>query len=197
MKKQHLKIMIMTTIICAFFALIGTTYAYFQVRIIENQNKTSIDVTSKILEVTYKDGHAEFSGSDNGYIFPGQTVTKYFTVENTGDDIASFNIVLKNIENTFSRKQDWTYQLGTVSDTNLDGVINNLDQINYFDNPKEFPGTNEKVTIMKNLSVAYNSSINFVLKVEYANSNEDQSTDMNRTLNATVDIDYYLKDTSE
>lgn len=63
MSRQRIKIMIMIPIICVTFALFGITYAYYQVKIIENQNTKTIKVTSKILEVTYIDGNAEFSGS--------------------------------------------------------------------------------------------------------------------------------------
>lgn len=189
MSKQQLKIFIMTLIIGAFLLLIGTTYAYFQVRIIENTNEKSLEVTSKVLEVTYKDGTAEFSGSHDGYIFPGETFKKFWTVENTGDDTAEFDIVLKNVTNTFSRKQDWTYQLGLVTDTTNDGIINSDDHGTLLTtNPVQFPDTIEKFIIYKNKTIAYKETLNFVLIVNYANSEEDQSIDMNQELTATVDI---------
>jgi len=189
MSKQHLKIFIMTIIIGAFMMLLGTTYAYFQVRIIENKNEKSIEVTSKILEVTYSDGTAEFTGSKDGYIFPGEIFKKYWSVENTGDDIANFDIVLRNITNTFERNQDWTYKLGIVSDTNNDGLINSLDTVNYLtENPIQFPNSSEKVTNYQNRTLAYNAKETYILIVEYANSEEDQTIDMNKELTATIDI---------
>lgn len=189
MNKQQTKIFIMTIIIGAFVLLLGTTYAYFQVRIIENQEKESINVTSKILEVTYIDGTAEFSGSHDGYVFPGETFKKYFAVENTGEDLATFNIVLKNITNNFTRKQDWTYQLGVVTDTNGDGNINAYDQVNYItQTPTQFPDTSEIVTIYSNYNIPHQEKRHFVLVVNYANSDEDQSIDMNQTLIAKIDI---------
>lgn len=189
MSKQHLKIFIMSLIIGAFIMLIGTTYAYYRVRIIENTNKTSIEVTSKVIEVTYIDGSAEFTGSKDGYIFPGETFKKYWTVENTGDDTAEFDIILKNITNTFTRQQDWTYQLGIINDTNGDNVINSLDNINFLTSePIQFPNTNEKFIIYKNRTLAFSKKENYVLIIEYKNSEEDQSIDMNKELTATIDI---------
>lgn len=189
MKKQHLKIIIMTLIIGAYIALIGTTYAYYQVKIIENKQEKSIEVASKILEVTYIDGKADFSGSSDGYIFPGETFTKIFTVENTGDAKASFNIVLRNVTNTFIRTEDWTYHLGTITDTNQDGVINTQDQIEYLtENPIVFPTTTEQKVIYENRSIPYQTSETYVIVIHYVNSEEDQSIDMNQELSATIDI---------
>jgi len=189
MNKQQVKIIIMTMIIGAYIALIGTTYAYYQVRIIENTEEKSIDVTSKTLEVTYVDGTAEFSGSRDGYIFPGETFKKYFSVENTGDDVAKFNIILRNITNTFTRTEDWTYRLGKVTDTNNDGIIDTEDSIAYIiDDPVIFPTTSDKVAILENINIAYQTKETYVLVVSYANSEEDQSVDMNKELTATIDI---------
>lgn len=189
MSKQQLKIIIMTIIISVHFLLIGTTYAYFQVRIVENKNEESINVTSKKLEVTYIDGDAHFSGSHDGYVFPGETFTKYFSVKNTGDDSATFNIILRDITNNFTRKQDWTYKLGVVIDTNLDGLINSSDYISFLtETPIQFPDTNELVTIYSSYIVEKQNTANFVLIVEYANSEDNQSIDMNQTLTATIDI---------
>ena len=42
MNKQQVKIIIMTMIIGAYIALIGTTYAYYQVIIIENTEEKSM-----------------------------------------------------------------------------------------------------------------------------------------------------------
>lgn len=189
MNRQQVKIIIMTMIIGAYIALIGTTYAYYQVKIIENTEEKSIDVTSKILEVTYVDGTAEFSGSHDGYIFPGETFKKYFSVENTGDDVAKFNIILRNITNTFTRTKDWTYRLGKVTDTNNDGIIDTKDSIAYIiDDPVIFPTTSDKVVILENINIAYQTKETYVLVVSYANSEEDQSVDMNKELTATIDI---------
>lgn len=189
MSKRSLKTFIMTLIISATILLIGTTYAYFQVRIIENKEEKSIEVTSKVLEVTFIDGTAEFTGSKDGYIFPGEIFRKYWTVENTGDDTADFDIILRNITNTFARQQDWNYKLGIVSDTNSDGVVNSLDSITFLiETPQQFPPTSEKVIIYPNRSLAYQAKETYVLIVEYLNSEEDQSIDMNRELTATIDI---------
>lgn len=179
MSKQQLKIFIMTIIVGAFLALLGTTYAYYQVRIIENTEEKSISVQSKVLEVTYEDTDEQgvITGSINGYVFPGETITKKFTVRNTGDDIASYNIILRDITNTFSRTGDWTYTL-KVGDT----VLTDPEWIT-------FPTTTDKVIIYLNRSLQVGASETYTLILSYANSEEDQSVDMNQELTATVDIE--------
>ena len=189
MNKNKLKIFIMTFIISTFLLFLGTTYAYFRTIIKENNNKTSIDVSTKVLEVKYTDGTAEFFGSSNGFVFPGDSFRKYWTVENTGEDTAEFDIILRNISNTFERKQDWTYQLGVISDLNSDGIVNTLEEITFLtQGPIQFPDTSEKVIIYPNRSLEFQETESYVLIIEYVNSEEDQSIDMNKNLTATIDI---------
>lgn len=77
MSKQQVKIFVMTVIVCAFLALIGTSYAYYELTIVPNKNETSASVTSQYLSLKYVDGgDGVFSGDMNGYLFPGDTFTK-------------------------------------------------------------------------------------------------------------------------
>lgn len=175
MSKQHMKIFIMTIIVSVFFALIGTTYAYFQIRIIENENKESVNVKATYLAVKYIDGTASFSGVSNGYVFPGETFTKTFTVENTGTDTAYFNIILKDVINTFKRTEDWTYVL-KIDDAIIAG-------------PTEFPASNTIIYTENNLAV--NSSKTYKLEITYAKIDDPtlQEEDRVSELAASIDIE--------
>lgn len=179
MNKQHMKTFIMTLIIMAFLALLGTTYAYYQAKIIENKNEKSVNVQSKIIEVTYEDTDelGNITGTINGYVFPGETITKKFTVRNTGDSVASYNIILRDVTNTFARIEDWTYTLKVG-----DEVLTNPEWIT-------FPTTTTKSIIYTNRQLAVGDSETYTLIIAYANSTEDQSMDMDKQLIATVDIE--------
>ena len=122
MEKKSKKSVIIgiTILLLVTLILLGLTYAYYRTRIVGNEEEKSISVTSKKLEVTYSDDKAVIEASD---IEPGYTATKTFTVENTGSEPTNFGIVLDNVENTFTRKSDWTFVLKQGNNVIREGIV--------------------------------------------------------------------------
>ena len=159
-------VLVVTTIL-----LLGLTYAYYKTRINGNTKDKSISITSKKLEITYGDGNGVISPTEK--IEPGYTVTKTFTVENTGDQTLSYSIKLDNVTNTFTRTEDWTYVLKKGDTEVSSGVL----------------PTNETY-IINTVSIDSKTTDSYSLVITYANLTDvDQSIDMGKELSLRVNID--------
>ena len=85
---------------------LGMTYSYFVAKIKEN-NKTETVLKAGNLELIFT-GTQEIN-ADN--IYPGQTFTKTFSVENPNDVNMKFNIYLENVNNTFEKNVNYSITL--------------------------------------------------------------------------------------
>ena len=149
--------------------LLGLTYAYYKTKIVENSKEKSVSVVSKNLEITYNDGTGIIEGTE---IEPGYTVTKTFSVKNTGDDTATYSIKLDNIINTFTRTEDWTYVLKEGTTEINKGTIPTYE-----------------TTLLDSIEIESGVTKSYSLVVTYANlSDVDQSIDMGSTLSIRINI---------
>ena len=109
MEKNKKIIISITGILIVTLALIGITYAYFATQIKGNSNDKSVVGKLGTLELTYKD---KTENVLNKTMKLGDTITKEFTVENTGTKkVEDYVIVLENVTNELTRKQDLVYNL--------------------------------------------------------------------------------------
>lgn len=170
-KKKYIKLLMFILVLstCAFF---GLTYAYFRVRIVGNTSNKSISVTSKKLEVVYEDNKEVIVASD---ILPGDKFYKEFKVKNTGDDTVSYSLKFDNINSTFTRS-DWSYTLKDINgETIADGKI--------------LTNVQEGVQVIVNqVIIEPNTTQEYLLEVSYDYSLEDQSVDMEKSLDLRVNI---------
>lgn len=170
MKNKKLIIGI-TFLITVMTLILGISYAYYRTRIIGNNALTSINVTTKNLEIKYKDGNSTVNMES--LIEPGFKYTKEFSVENTGDGEATYALYLEDVVNTYTRTTDWEMEITCSPNCNgTDGVV-------------EFPQLGEMIaenTIEKGITQTYNVTIN------YKNQNEDQSKDMGSILSGKFQI---------
>lgn len=152
-------------------ALVGLTYAYYKTRIVGNtSNEPTISVTSKKMEIVYRDGSAVLSTT--GPISPGWTATKYFSIENTGNEPGKYSVILDNIENTFKRTDDWTYKLTNITTGDVyNGTIGNV----------------TLQTLVNTVSIENGVIQEWKLELLY-DSVEDQSEDMGASLSFRVNI---------
>ena len=169
MKKKHIIISGIALFLITIL-LLGLTYAYYKTKVIGNTNEKTISSVGKKLEVTYTDGNGVIKPT--GKIEPGYTVTKTFSVKNTGDDTATYSIKLDNITNTFSRAEDWTYVLKEGNTELSTGIIPTYE-----------------TTLLDSIEIESGATKSYSLVVTYANlSDVDQSIDMGATLSIRVNI---------
>ncbi len=177
-------------IVLVSLILIGLTYAYFLTRITGNTNDKSISATTANLEIKYEDNNDIITGDK---IQPGVTLpSKTFTVTNNGNSTVDYSVGLVNIINTFTNTKDVVYNVtctsykkdgftlsttGEVTGT-VSGTCSGKDET-------EFPTLNSYIV---NNSIDINIVHAYTITVTYKETGTDQSIDMNKTLEAKIDI---------
>ena len=184
MNRRQKIIVSITGIFLVLLILVGLTYAYFLTRINGNDNEKSISVTTVNLELTYGDGTNKVLTTTDPIIPSNDPIgTKDFTVTNNGNaTVNNYAVYLEDIENKLTRTSDLVYTLTCTS-----SVQN-----------KTCNGKSETVYPNKNGILVTNNIDKdevqtYVLTLTYKEMNEDQSTDMNKTINGKIQI-YNLKD---
>ena len=144
-----------------------TTYAYFS---IANQVGNENVITSGSMRLKLTDG-PQITAEN---MIPGDTVTKTFTVENTGDIDAKYDIYLSELVNTFADQTDLVYQI--VS--NDGGYNTTLDQ--------QVPAVSSKIINQYDISPGEVHSYTLIIK--FLSKNENQNDNQGKEFKAKVSI---------
>ena len=166
MQKKQSRLLIVSLLIVLF--------AYFIIQVIgKTMNK---DVSDTNLQIASNDLDGEIADS---YIEPGWQKTKTFTIQNNGKTERKYNIVIKDLMNTFVTKGYLKYK---VTSTN-----NGYNMTEFKDIPKS--------SAPKDTILAYSASIpvgvtqSYTIEFKYANDGSvDQSDDMGKKLSGTLFI---------
>ena len=113
MKKKENRILILSilgTLLLLSIAVAGS-YAYFVANISGNKDTNNVVITNGVMALEYKDGD-EITLAN---AVPGNSVTKTFTVKNTGNVSTNYTIYFSELSNKFVDKTDLVYTL-TSSD---------------------------------------------------------------------------------
>ena len=155
--------------------ILSVTLAYFTVQIIGKGKEISLD--SANLRIVFTSGTGTIAGAE---IEPGwSSGVNTFTVKNESNDTYKYNIVIKDLVNTFVTKGFLQYKI-----TSSDGGYNMSD---FVDVPKSSQATDTilaySVEIAKGVTHTYN------VEFKYLTSEEDQSDDMGKELSGTLFIE--------
>lgn len=100
-RRQRL-ILIAIAVLTLFFAVVGATFAYFTIIVQGNEEASSIFIKSvKLGQVVFEDGQ----GINLTDVYPGEFVTKTFTVKTEGTDPdvkVKYNVYLVQTTNEFA-----------------------------------------------------------------------------------------------
>ena len=113
MKKKENRILILSilgTLLLLSIAVAGS-YAYFVANVSGNKDTNNVVVTNGVMSLEYKDGD-EVSLTN---AVTGSSVSKTFTVKNTGNVSTNYTIYFSELSNKFVDKTDLVYTL-TSSD---------------------------------------------------------------------------------
>ena len=161
--------------------VLSVTLAYFTAQIIgEGKN---ISVTSTDLKIVFTDTDGNIEG--NG-ITPGWSNSKTFTVKNESNGTYKYDIIIKDLVNTFK-----TYKYLQYKITSTDGGYNMTD---YSYLPKS--STKEDVALAYEVSIDKGKTHTYKIEIKYVNDEYvDQSIDMGQSLSGTIYIREFTKPT--
>ena len=159
--------------------VLSVTLAYFTAQIIgEGKN---ISVTSTDLKIVFTDTDGNIEG--NG-ITPGWSNSKTFTVKNESNGTYKYDIIIKDLVNTFK-----TYKYLQYKITSTDGGYNMTD---YSYLPKA--STKEDVALAYEISIDKGKTHTYTIEIKYVNDAVvDQSIDMGQSLSGTIYIREFTK----
>ena len=197
-------------IFIVLLALVGITYGYFLTRIQGNTNTTSVSVTTADLKLAYKDGNGIITASNimpNTKFLNENGEGKIFTVTNEGNaKVENYAVVLEDYSVTYT--DSGTLKNGTPVDAGEKTVFDRPEDfkytlsctsyINYGTDTETVLGEcNEEttqITLPMENSILLTNDIEvgvthvYELIVEYIDPDEDQSSDMNKSLSMKVNI---------
>ena len=161
--------------------VLSVTLAYFTAQIIgEGKN---ISVSSADLKIVFTDTDGNIEG--NG-ITPGWSNSKTFTVKNESNGTYKYDIIIKDLINTFK-----TYKYLQYKITSTDGGYNMTD---YSYLPKS--RTKEDVALAYEVSIDKGKTHTYTIEIKYVNDEYvDQSIDMGQSLSGTIYIREFTKPT--
>ena len=170
MQKKQLTLVVVSLLV----VVLSVSLAYFTTQIIGKGK--NLDVSSTNLQIVFTDSDGAITGND---IEPGWSVIKTFTIKNDSKSEYKYNIVIKDLVNTFVTEGYLQYKITSTND-------------GY--NMTEFKGVSKSQTA-KDKILAYSVSIpegetqNYTIEFKYANDESvDQSDDMGRKLSGTLFI---------
>ena len=170
MQRKNLTLVIVSLLV----VVLSVSLAYFTAQIIGKGKNVS--VTSANLQIVFTDSDGAISGSN---IEPGWSDTKTFTIKNDTKTEYKYNIVIKDLLNTFVTNGYLQYKI-----TSTNGGYNMTE---FKDVPKSSVATD---TILAYSVVIPNGvTQSYTIEFKYANDESvDQSDDMGKKLSGTLFI---------
>ena len=161
--------------------VLSVTLAYFTAQIIGKGK--DVLVTSADLKIVFTDTDGNIEGND---ITPGWSNSKTFTVKNESNGTYKYDIIIKDLVNTFK-----TYKYLEYKITSTDGGYNMTD---YSYLPKA--SIKEDVALAYEVSIDKGKTHTYTIEIKYVNDAVvDQSIDMGQSLSGTIYIREFTKPT--
>ena len=170
MQRKQLTLVIVSLLV----VVLSVSLAYFTAQIIGKGKDVS--VTSANLQIVFTDSDGALTETD---IEPGWSATKTFTIKNDTKTEYKYNIVIKDLVNTFVTNGYLQYKITTTN-----GGYNMTE---FKDIPKS---SAPKDTILAySVSIPVGVTQSYTIEFKYANDeNVDQSDDMGKQLSGTLFI---------
>ena len=154
--------------------VLSVTLAYFTAQIIGKGKDVSVSSADLKIVFTDTDGNIEGTG-----ITPGWSSSKTFTVKNESNGTYKYNIIIKDLVNTFK-----TYKYLQYKITSTDGGYNMTE---FKDIPKSSAPKDKVLAYSVSIPVGVTQS--YTIEFKYANDESvDQSDDMGKTLSGKLFI---------
>ena len=170
MQRKQLTLVIVSLLV----VVLSVSLAYFTAQIIGKGKDVS--VTSANLQIVFTDSDGALTETD---IEPGWNATKTFTIKNDTKTEYKYNIVIKDLLNTFVTNGYLQYK---ITSTN-----NGYNMTEFKDIPKS--STPKDKVLAYSVSIPVGVTQSYTIEFKYANDESvDQSDDMGRKLSGTLFI---------
>ena len=169
MKNKHFFILsIIGSLLLVSIAIAGS-YAYFVANVSGNKDTNNVVVTNGVMALEYKDGD-EINLAN---AVPGNSVTKTFTVKNTGNVSTNYTIYFSELSNKFVDKTDLVYTL-----TSSDGGKSVAQT--------QVPSKND--AMVSNYAIDAGKTHTYTLTITFLNKDENQNDNMNVSFTTKIGI---------
>lgn len=170
MNKTSLGTIIASIGVIIILALMGVaTYAYFGLEIEGEGKDMSIQTFNKNMEITYTDT----SNVTLVNAYTGESISKTFTVKNTGDVDVYYNVVLENVVNNFEVPDELVY---TITETGGNASRTQT----------AIPTTDS--TLLSDIKITAGDTHYYVMQIKFLEKDTDQSYNMNKTFSSNINI---------
>ncbi len=169
MKDKKILILSIVGVLMLVSIVVATSYAYFTANVSGNKDTNNVVVTNGVMALEYKDGD-EITLAN---AVPGNSVTKTFTVKNTGNVSTNYTIYFSELSNKFVDKTDLVYTL-----TSSDGGKNVAQT--------QVPSTND--AMVSNYAIDAGKTHTYTLTITFLNKDENQNDNMGVSFSTKVSI---------
>ena len=169
MKNKHFFILSIIGSLLLVSIAIASSYAYFVANVSGNKDTNNVVVTNGVMVLEYKDGD-EINLAN---AVPGSSVTKTFTVKNTGNVATNYTIYFSELSNKFVDKTDLVYTL-----TSSDGGKSVAQT--------QVPSTNE--AMVSNYAIDAGKTHTYTLTITFLNKDENQNDNQGVSFSTKISI---------
>src|SRR5574344_2241582 len=172
MKKKEIITLIVVIALTLIITGVGS-YAFFTSTVTGNTTAHQDVVTAGSMSITYADG-AEVSLEN---AIPGDTVTKLFSVTNTGNVATNYDVYLSEVNNQFVNQTDLAYSL-----VSTDGGYSTSSDV-------QIPSAAGK--IVSSQTIAASATHTYALTIKFLAKNEAQDDNQGKFFSAKLQVNEY------
>ena len=169
MKDKKIIILSIVGVLMLVSIVVATSYAYFVANVSGNKDTNNVVVTNGVMALEYTDGD-EITLAN---AVPGNSVTKTFTVKNTGNVSTNYTIYFSELSNKFVDKTDLVYTL-----TSSDGGKNVAQT--------QVPSAND--AMVSNYAIDAGKTHTYTLTITFLNKDENQDDNQGVSFSTKISI---------
>ena len=169
MNNKYIKLLVVIGALLVLSLVTSASYAYFVAYVNGNDNASANVIESGNMEITFEDGSGEIWTKD---FIPGSQFTKTFSVKNTGDVYAYYDLYFDETINYFYHTDTLVYEL--ISDNGL--------------NVAQTPCPTGTEAIGLNIGIDVGQIHNYTLKITFLNTDYNQDIDKNTVFQSTISL---------